>query len=233
MNALKKNTIEQALQNFGLTEKETQIYICIAKHGIQKGGEIAKRTETAKAVVYRILKILHRKGFVESTLESPVRFKAVPFETILDSHIKAKHEEARQIETAKKDLLSDWSKISRGEPESPIEKFVVIEGTQKIYNKIYQMVKQTKQQLSIITTVSGILRSDRYGITNEITRHPLKDKIKFRFLTDVTNADIKAIQFLKKKIKSGADLRVRNSELGVKPFPRMVIRDEKEILFFY
>ena len=232
MNALKKNTIEQALQNFGLTEKETQIYICIAKHGIQKGGEIAKRTETAKAVVYRILKILHRKGFVESTLESPVRFKAVPFETILDSHIKAKHEEARQIETAKKDLLSDWSKISRGEPESPIEKFVVIEGTRKIYNKMYEMVKQTKQQLSIITTVSGILRSDRYGITNEITRHPLKDKIKFRFLTDVTNADIKAIQFLKKKIKSGADLRVRNSELGVKPFPRMIIRDEKEILFF-
>ena len=103
MNALKKNTIEQALQNFGLTKKETQIYICLAKHGIQKGGEIAKRTETAKAVVYRILKILHRKGFVESTLEFPVRFKAVPFENILDSHIKAKHEEARQIETAKKD----------------------------------------------------------------------------------------------------------------------------------
>jgi sugar-specific transcriptional regulator TrmB len=226
------NTVEAILQDFGLTEKETQIYIFLAKHGIQRGGEIAKGTRTAKAVVYRILKILQRKGFVESTLESPIRYVAVPFETILDSNIKAKHEEACQIENAKKDLLTDWSKISKGEPESLIEKFVIIEGNQKIYNKIYQMIKQTKQQLSIIAAVSGIMRSDRYGITNEIINHPLKDKIKFRLLTDITNADIKAIRLLKKKLKSGADLRGRNTELGAKPFPRMIIRDREEILFF-
>ena len=94
---MRKNTVEKTLQNFGLTEKEGEIYIYLAKHGIQKGGEIAKKTKIAKAVVYRTLKILHRKGFVESTLESPVRFKAVPFETILDSQIKSKHEEAHQI----------------------------------------------------------------------------------------------------------------------------------------
>lgn len=232
MNGLQGNTIEKALQNFGLTEKETQIYIFIAKHGVQGGGEIAKKTKTAKAVVYRTLKILQHKGFVEPTLEYPARYTAIPFETILDSEIKAKHEEARQIETAKKELLADWSKISKGEPESPIEKFVVIEGSQKIYNKIYQMIKQTKQQLSIIATVPGIIRFDRYGITNEIINHPLKDQIKFRFLTDTTNADTKAIQFLKKKLKSGADLRGRNTELGAKPFPRMILRDQEEILFF-
>jgi sugar-specific transcriptional regulator TrmB len=232
VKGLWENTVEKALQDFGLTEKETQIYIYLAKHGIQKGGEIAKKTKTAKAVVYRTLKILQRKGFAESTLESPVRFKAVPFESILDANIEAKHEEARLIETAKEDLLDDWNKLSRGEIESPIEKFVVIEGTRKIYNKMYQIIKQTKYQLSIIATVPGIMRSDRYGIVNEIINHPLKDKIKFRFLTDVTNADIGAIQFLKKKLKSGADLRGRNTELGAKPFPRMIIRDQEEILFF-
>jgi sugar-specific transcriptional regulator TrmB len=232
VKGLRENTVEKALQDFGLTEKETQIYIYLAKHGTQKGGEIAKKTKTAKAVVYRTLKSLQRKGFAESTLESPVRFKAVAFESILDANIKAKHEEARLIETAKKDLLDDWNKISRGEPESLVEKFVVIEGTRKIYNKIYRMIKQTKHQLSIIASVPGIMRSNRYGIVNEIINHPLKDKIEFRFLTDITNADIKSIQFLKKKLKSGADLRGRNTELGVKPFPRMIIRDQEEILFF-
>ena len=232
MNRLQGNTIEKALQNFGLTEKETQIYIFLAKHGVQTGGEIARRTRTAKAVVYRVLKILQRKGFVESTLEFPVRYTAVPFETILDSNIRVKHEEARQIEDARKGLLVDWSKISRGEPESPIEKFVVIEGNQKIYNKIYQMVKQTEHQLSIIATLPGIMRSDRYGITNEIINHPQKAKISFRFLTDITNADLKAVQFLKKKLKASVDLRGRNPELGLEPFPRMVLRDQEEILFF-
>lgn len=229
---MRENKVEKVLQDFGLTEKETQIYIYLAKHGIQKGLETAKKTKTAKAVVYRTLKILQRKGFVESTLESPVRWKAVPFESILDANIEAKHEEARLIEKAKKDLLDDWNKISRGEPDSLIEKFVVIGGTRKIYNKMSQMIRQTKHQLSVIATVPGIMRSDHYGIVNEIINHPLKDKIRFRFLTDITNADIEAIHFLKKKLKSGADLRGRNTELGAKPFPRMIIRDQQEILFF-
>lgn len=229
---MQENTVEKTLQDFGLTEKETQIYIFLAKHGLQKGVEIAKKTKTAKAVVYRILKILQRKGFVESTLESPVRYKAVPFETILDTKIKAKHEEARQIETAKKDLLDDWGKISKGEPESPIEKFVVIEGNQRIYNKIYQMIKQTKSQLSFIATVPGIIQSDRYGIISEIINHPLKSKANFRFLTDITNANTNSVRFIKQKLRTNADLRGRNPELGLKPFPRMVIRDQEEILFF-
>jgi sugar-specific transcriptional regulator TrmB len=229
---LQGNTVEKALQNFGLTRKETQIYIYLAKHGVQKGVEIAERTKTAKAVVYRILKILHRKGVVESTLESPVRFKAVPFETLLDLKIKDKHEEAHQIERAKKDLIADWSKINNGKSESPIEKFVVIEGNRKIYNKIYQMVKQTKNQLFIIATVSGIMRSDRYGITNEIITHPLKNKISFRLLTDVTSGNSNSIRFIKRKLEASASLRGRSPELGFKPFPRMVIRDQEEILFF-
>lgn len=161
-----------------------------------------------------------------------MRFKAVPFKTILYLEIKAKQEEAHQIETAKKDLLNDWNKISKGESESPIEKFVVIEGNQKIYNKIYRMIRQTKKQLSIIATLSGILRSDRYGITNQIINHPLKNKINFRLLTDLTNGNTNSIRFIKRKLRASASLRGRNPELGLKPFPRMVIRDQEEILFF-
>lgn len=232
MKGLPENAVKKALRNFGLTEKEAEIYIYLAKKGVQKGGEIAKKTKTAKAVVYRTLKILHRKGFVESTLESPVRFKAVPFETILDLEIKAKHEEARQIQTAKKELLNHWSSIRKGEPESPVEKFVVLEGNQKIYSKMHQMIKKTENTLSIIATVPGIIRSDHYGITNSIINHPLKNKIRIRLLTDITNADPTSISFIRNKLRASADLRGRNPELGLKPFPRMLIRDKDEILFF-
>ena len=137
------DSIKDTLQNFGLTKKEAQIYLHIAKYGIQSGIDIANKTKTAQAVVYRTLKILQRKGFIESTLESPARFTAVPFEDILDTNIKARQQETEQIENAKKQLLSDWSKISQGIQQSQAEKFTIIEGTQKIYNKIYQMVKQT------------------------------------------------------------------------------------------
>ena len=163
---LHETSVEKALRSFGLTKKETQIYIFLAKHGIQKGIQIASKTRTAKAVVYSILKILQRKGFVEATLEFPVRFKAIPFKNIVDSEIKARHDEAFEIENTKDTLLSDWDKIRKAEPQSLIEKFVTIEGNQKIYRKIYEMVKATKQELSIVTTIQGIMHSERFGITN-------------------------------------------------------------------
>jgi sugar-specific transcriptional regulator TrmB len=132
---MKQNNIEKALKDFGLTKKEAQIYIYLAKHGVLKGSQISEGIKTSKAVVYRILKILQRKGVVESTLEFPARFTALPFETVLNLKIRAIKEEAILIEKAKDDLLKDWKNLSKGTPEPEIEKFLVIKGNQKI-NKI-------------------------------------------------------------------------------------------------
>ena len=229
---MRETSVEKALQNFGLTEKESQIYICLARNGIQKGVEIAKKTKTAKAVVYRILKILQRKGFIESSLESPIRYTAVPFETVLESHIRAKQEEAHQIETSKEDLLADWSKLRKGQPETPIEKFVVLEGTKKIFNKIFRMIKQTKNQLSIVTNMQDSLRGDRFGLSSEVSKLMLHKNIKLRFLMDIDKLNTASISFIEKKLRKNAQLLGRNPELGARPFPRMVIQDQEEILLF-
>ena len=226
------NSIEAALKSFGLTEKETEIYIFIAKHGVVKGGEISKGTRTPKAVVYRVLKILQRKGFVESTLEFPSRFTAVPFEKVLEIQIRAKHEEAISIETAKKDLLNDWTKISEGKIDSQAEKFVVIEGTQKIFAKIFQMVKDTKNNLSAVSSVTGLLRADRFGVFEAVYDHPLNSNAQFRLLTDLAGVSSKTATLLKKRLRPALNLRSRNPELGLKLFPSMVIRDDEEVVFF-
>ncbi len=85
-----EDIVKEVLRDFGLTQKEIEIYIFLAKHNPIKGGEIAKRTKTHRALVYRILGSLQRKGLVETTLESPTRFQATPFESILDQNIRAK-----------------------------------------------------------------------------------------------------------------------------------------------
>ena len=72
--------IKETLRNFGLTEKEAEIYIFIARYGAQTSGEIAKNTKTHRPHIYRILKSLQKKGVIESTLESPARFTITPFE---------------------------------------------------------------------------------------------------------------------------------------------------------
>ncbi|MCW4031280.1 MAG: hypothetical protein NWE80_02850 [Candidatus Bathyarchaeota archaeon] len=226
------NTVEKSLRNFGLTEKETRIYIFLAKHGPQGAGEIASGTKTATAVIYRTLKALQRKGFAELTLESPVRYTAVPFENVLDLKIRGKQDEVRQMENSKSELLTDWRKISTEKPEYPLEKFTVIKGDNKIFTKIFKMIKDTKSQFSIVTTITELIHADRYSIFEAINNHPLRSKVEFRIITDLSSSDLISTRFLRARLKRNVGFRVRNPELGLRLCPRIVIRDEEEILFF-
>jgi sugar-specific transcriptional regulator TrmB len=106
-------SIKKVLTDYGLTDKEADIYIFLAKHGVLKGGEIVTRMKTHRALVYRILKSLQTKGLVETTLESPARFSAVPFETFLDLNIKAKRDEAALIE--RRTCLSTGTKSAKSD----------------------------------------------------------------------------------------------------------------------
>jgi sugar-specific transcriptional regulator TrmB len=230
---LGEEPVRKVLRSLGLTEKEAEVYIFLAKHGVQRSGEIGKRIKTDRSEVYRILKSLQTKGLVEVTLEVPTRFTAVPFETILDSFIKSKRDEAASVETAKRELLSYFERFGKLGPEPVPEKFVVIEGSNKIYPKILQMIKEAKNQLSAVATVPGLMRADQFGIFDAAFTHPLKSKIQFRFLTELSEQNLNAMKtLLKRTPKTGFSFKGRNPDLGLQLAPRMVIRDDEEILFF-
>ncbi len=229
---MSEETIKEVLSEFGLTERETEVYIFLAKHDVQKGGEISKQLKMPTALVYRILKNLEKKGVVESTLESPVRFTAVPFETILELSIKAKRDEAELIEKRKSSLLQYWRRISKTPLEPEPAKFVVIEGNRRIYRKIAEMVEKAQSNFSAIVTVSDLMRSEQFGILDSINVRAKKLKEKFHFLIDLSKKDLKAVSLLIEKLEPNFDIRARNPVLALALFPRIVIRDSEEILLF-
>jgi sugar-specific transcriptional regulator TrmB len=228
---LGEETIKAVLKNAGLTEKEAEIYIFLAKHDPLKSTEIAKLMNKDKAQIFRILKGLQTKGFVEATLEFPTRYMVVPFENILESVVKAKKEEVAFIEKTKKDLLDHLSKKSQAEPS--LEKFVLIKGSKRVYSKISKIIQDTKYQLLIATTVPSLLRADRYGVLDAAFNHPLRSQIQYSFLTEVSGQNVNALEALIERMpKKGFNFRARNPDLSVRLFPRMITRDNAEILFF-
>jgi sugar-specific transcriptional regulator TrmB len=230
---LSEETVRKTLRNFGLTEKETDIYIYLAKRGVLKGGEISKQTKTPKALVYRTLKSLQAKGLVESTVEFPARFTAVPFEYVIDLNIRAKQEEAAQIAAQKKELISYWQSIKKAGPDLPLEKFTFIEGNRKIYFKLSQMMAETRKQLSAITTVQGLARADQLGFFDAGSGHPLKSTVKFRFLTELTDQNISSVkELLKIMVHSKIHFEGRTPELGLSLSPQMTVRDQEEAMIF-
>jgi sugar-specific transcriptional regulator TrmB len=229
---LGEKTVEKFLKDFGLTEKEIEVFVFLAKRGVLKSREIARHFRKDNAQVLRILKSLQGKGLVESTLEAPKRFTAVPIENILDSFIASKRSEAASIEEAKEDLLSYFERFKSVGQESAPEKFVVIDG-KKIYLKILRMVKEAKNHLSSVATVSGLMRAEQFGIFDAAFTHPLKSQIQFQFLTELSKQNVEIMKTLLKKVpKVKFDLKVRNPDVGLQLSPRMVIKDNDEILFF-
>ena len=150
LNTLGRIELENALRSYGVTEKETEVYLFLVKKGAQKASQITRALKKNKGQIYRILKNLQNKDLIESTLEYPTRYVAVPLERVIDSFIKSKKEEFIKIKESKSDLISDWKKISQSEVDTSVEKFSVIEGSKKIFQRISQMIKQTKN-LSKIT----------------------------------------------------------------------------------
>jgi sugar-specific transcriptional regulator TrmB len=226
---LNEETLKKILKDFGLTETEADIYLFLAKHEALTSTEIARQIKKDRAQVFRTLKSLQTKGLAESTIEVPARFTPVSFERVVESTIKVKKDEAAHIESTKEELLNFWKNISKTKLDLTLEKFVVIEGRHKVYSKIAHMIRETKNQFSTITTVNALVRANQYGLYDAAFKNLLKSKIQFRFLTELSNQNLKAIKaILKKTSKKGVNFKVRNPDLGLSLFPHMVLRDNED-----
>ncbi|MBN1357304.1 hypothetical protein JW988_00890 [Candidatus Bathyarchaeota archaeon] len=226
-----EKALKTTLEKFGVTKQEAEVYLFLAKRWALKTGQISKQMKKNKGQIYRLLTSLQEKGLVETTLEFPTRYVAVPLERVLSSFIQTKREEVASIERKKEDLLEDWNNINRITLQSQLEKFTVIEGTKKIVHKISQMIKETKNQFSAILTVADLVRGEQFGIFDLAQATQKQSKQRLLVLTEVSNQNLKALKLLKNKLGNKIKFRARNPE-GLTACPRLVIRDSRELIFF-
>jgi sugar-specific transcriptional regulator TrmB len=230
---MSQEEVLKTLSDFGLSRLDSKIYIYLAKKGPRKGKEISKALNVQKQMLYRSLKKLQSKAIVSATLERPARFSAVSFDKVLDLFIRAKLEEAQNIRQEKRKLLSSWKAIQTGAAPDTSARFMVIEGRNIIYSRIKQMINETKSQMSVISTVNGLVRADQFGLLDASLKNQLHPKIQFRVLTHLSENNVGALKtLLKETPKAEARFEIRNPNLDLILFPRMLIRDEEEVVFF-
>ena len=94
------------------------------------------------------------------------------------------------------------------------------------------MIKQTKNQFSMVSSISNLLKAERFEVLDLINNYRLKSNIHFRILTKPLENDLKAIIFLQKKIRILKDFRSINPSYESSSFSRMAVRDKEEIILF-
>ena len=222
----------KVLTELGLKKTEAKIYFYLSKRGPKQAHEIMKALNMKKQQLYPSIKSLQNKAIIKSPLDRPARFSAIPFENVLDLFARAKMEEAKMIRRNKEKILSDWESINLPPLKRSSVFLNVIKGRKYVYSKIQQMIQETTSQFSAISDLSDLIRSEQFGVLDTIQSHPKKSVIKFRIITEAPKHYLKAIKKLSKSISPQLELKALNTNVGSSLVPRMVIRDNNEILYF-
>jgi sugar-specific transcriptional regulator TrmB/predicted transcriptional regulator len=227
---LSEKDITKFLQVLGLSKREIQVYMFLAKSGVQSTSFVAKRLKMERVQAYRTFKKLQEKGFIEATLERPTRFTVVPFENLLETFINAKKSEVASLNEQKESLLSTWRTISAPESEYPVAKFSVITGKKKIHAKMQNMIKESKKEGLLLTTGLGLIQEDIAGIFDAIAQ---KRNVKFQIITDVSEDNLKIMERISKNFSvANANVKCRHLNVDARFFPRFLITDNEEAILY-
>ena len=230
---MSEKDITKFLQVLGLSKREIQVYMFLAKSGVQSTSFVAKRLKMERVQAYRTFKKLQEKGFIEATLERPTRFTIVPFETLMETFINAKKTEITTLNEQKEQIMSSWQAISAPESNYPVTKFAVTTGKKKIHAKMQNMIEESGKEVLILTTDIGLIQEDIAGIFDAIIHPAQKRKVKFQIITDVEEDNLQVMERIDKKFSAAnVDVKCRHLNLNTTFFPRFLIKDEEEALLY-
>ena len=230
---MSEKDVTKFLQILGLSKREIQVYMFLAKSGVQSTSFVAKRLKMERVQAYRTFKKLQEKGFIEATLERPTRFTIVPFEALVDQFINAKKNEVTSLSDQKSSLLTAWQSISAPESEYPVAKFSIITGKKKIHSKMLSMIEESKTGVMILTTALGLIQEDIAGIFDTAEVSSQERKVQFQIITDVSHENLKIAERLNDNIaEEKLNMKLRHVGMNSKFFPRFLIKDEEEAMLY-
>jgi sugar-specific transcriptional regulator TrmB/CBS domain-containing protein len=230
---MSEKDVTKFLQILGLSKREIQVYMFLAKSGVQSTSFVAKRLKMERVQAYRTFKKLQEKGFIEATLERPTRFTIVPFETLVDNFINTKKNEVVNLNDQKQDLLTAWLSISAPESEYPVAKFSIITGKKKIHSKMLNMIEESKKEVIVLTTALGLIQEDIAGIFDAAFVPSEENNVQTQIITEIAPENLKVVERIERNIvEDKLNIKLRHVNMSSKFFPRFLIKDEEEAILY-
>jgi len=125
--------INQVLEEYGLSTKETQVYLTLLKLGTSKASEIYSKSNLVRETVYKTLENLRKKGLVSKALRKGIQYySAAPPEKMLrilkDKELKIK------------EILPELKILEKAQIKRPkIEVFEGKEGVRAVFDDAVSM----------------------------------------------------------------------------------------------
>ena len=109
---MSRKRVIKALTSLGLTTKDIEVYVFLAREGPHEAHSIAESLRMGDQEIVNRLDVLERKGIVKKMGKIvPERFFSVPFEKAVDLLVEANLKAVEVAEKNKKETLIFWDSM--------------------------------------------------------------------------------------------------------------------------
>ena len=209
------------LEDFGLTEYQARVYLALLEFDVATAGQIPSASKVPRTKIYGIMRQLHDKGLVQIVPETPLKYRAVPFDHYLEKQIKEMREKAGELESNKETLAKEFI-FDLKKPEKQ-GKFEVLYGRRNVrdrLNKIYTVAKKEILSIGTSNSPARIINTTLWVIEDK-----KKEKVSIRYAFPVTKGNKEKVE----RIAKFAEIK----HIDRNPPMHFVVVDEKECMLIH
>lgn len=184
--------IVRQLVDFGLSDKEAMIYVALLTMRKVRAGEIARKLQLNRMLVYRTLARLSERELVKVTMEKPMRFVPVPMDVALKMLVKETESRLDQMKYRHDAILEEWNSMDTAPTETEALSFRVVQGRKQIYSLLGKMFKSAEKQIRLIVGVQD-LTLFQYVDLDDVLRRSSKKGIKIEIMVQHGNEPLDII----------------------------------------
>ena len=189
------------LIEFGLSEKEAQLYLHLLKYGPKTPSPLAKLLKTYREDVHRTLTSLIEKGMVRPSLDSPTQYAAVELESAIESALKKHETELREMEQRKREL-EELSRQQRFRPSDEVSTFKILKSVKDVMTvSLSALASAEKEWMAVIPPIASVL-SSLFVIEDD--KQFIGRGGRIRFITDITYPYVETIR---EHLNAGMEVR--------------------------
>ncbi len=129
---------EKELQEFGLTEGEAKVYVCLLKLGLSTVGPVVKNSKVAYSNIYEILERLIQKGLVSYIIKEKTRHYKALQPSRLKEYLETKKEEIIKKESKLNEILPKLQELIKKYEEKSAEIYIGTKGLRTAYENLLE-----------------------------------------------------------------------------------------------
>jgi sugar-specific transcriptional regulator TrmB len=188
---------EKLLVELGLTPTEAIVYTSTVALGGASAKEISVAAGKERAQTHHALSKLQQLGIVESTLETPTKFRPVQIREAIDHLFQIQSMRLRKL-GEQRQLLEESLQARALRSPSIQETYSIIKGRANTYLKMIESIQASEREVSLILSARGLTRLRRFRNFLRTVQTKNRKGVAFRIISEITPENLNDAKIIAK-----------------------------------